>query len=392
MPYHYHIIAFLAGFAVDLLLGDPQGWPHPVCLIGRLIFGLERWLLDGRSACREKNGQTALADLAEPGSHERQPDRENQAQLRRGIWLVLLVLSATLAAASAVLLGAYLLHPVLGVLAETVMTWQILAVKSLRVESMRVYHVLREEGLPAGRKAVAMIVGRDTERLDEAGVIRAAVETVAENTSDGIIAPMLYLAAGGPILGFVYKAVNTMDSMVGYKNEKYLYFGRAAARLDDAVNWIPARVSAGLMLAACAALGRRAHAGGRVLAVMESTSADLGGNSVVAGESPAAGREVSAAAELYNVRRARAVYRRDCRKHASPNSAQTESVCAGALGVRLAGDAWYFGKKVKKPYIGDALREIEREDIVRANRLTALTAWLCELLCLILMGGALWLI
>lgn len=364
MPYHYHIIAFFAGFAMDLLLGDPQGWPHPVCLIGRLILSLEKWLLDGRVACREKNGQAALADLAEPSSRGRQSERENQAQFRRGIWLVLLVLSATLAAASGLLLGAYLLHPMLGVLVETVMTWQILAVKSLRVESMRVYHALQEEGLSAGRRAVSMIVGRDTEWLDEAGVIRAAVETVAENTSDGIIAPMLYLAAGGPILGFVYKAVNTMDSMVGYKNEKYLYFGRAAARLDDAVNWIPARVSAGLMLVACAALGRGAHAG----------------------------RGVSAAAELYNVRRARAVYRRDRRKHASPNSAQTESVCAGALGVRLAGDAWYFGKKVKKPYIGDALREIERADIVRANRLTALTAWFCELLCLILMGGALWLI
>ncbi len=341
MSYHYHIIAFLAGFAVDLLLGDPQGFPHPVRLIGRLISGLEKLLL-GRE---------------ESGGSEGENNRRNQAQMRRGVLLVLLVLSATLAAASGILLGAYLLHPALGVFAETVMTWQILAVKSLRVESMRVYHALREEGLTAGRRAVSMIVGRDTEQLDEAGVIRAAVETVAENTSDGIVAPMLYLAAGGPILGFAYKAVNTMDSMVGYKNERYLYFGRAAARLDDAVNWIPARVSAWLMLAACAVAGC-----------------------------------VSAAAELYNVRRARAVYRRDRRRHASPNSAQTESVCAGALGVRLAGDARYFGKKVEKPYIGDALRDIEREDIVRANRLTALTAWLCELLCLALMGGALWLI
>ena len=187
----------------------------------------------------------------------------------------------------------------------------------------------------------AMIVGRDTQNLSEAGVAKAAIETVAENTSDGVIAPMIYTAIFGPILGFFYKAVNTMDSMIGYKNEKYLYFGRTAAKLDDAVNYIPARISAWLMILA----------------------ALLGGKE-------------------FDAKRAYRIYKRDRYNHASPNSAQTESVCAGALGIRLAGDASYFGKLVKKPYIGDACREVSPEDIRRVNRLMYLTAGICEAVCL----------
>ena len=194
--------------------------------------------------------------------------------------------------------------------------------------------------------AVSMIVGRDTEALDEVGVTKGAVETVAENTSDGSIAPMIYTAMGGPILGFLYKSINTMDSMVGYKNEKYLYFGRIAAKLDDIVNYIPSRISAYVMIAA----------------------AFVGGND-------------------YSGKSAYRIYKRDNRNHASPNSAQTEAVCAGALGVQLAGDASYFGKIVKKPYIGDDLRKVEYEDIKRANHLMYLTAWLCELICLSIMIG-----
>ena len=182
---------------------------------------------------------------------------------------------------------------------------------------------------------------RDTQNLTEEGVAKAAIETVAENTSDGVIAPMLYTALGGPVLGFLYKAVNTMDSMVGYKNDRYLHFGRAAAKLDDVVNFFPARISALLMIGA----------------------AFLSGKS-------------------YNGRQAWCIWHRDSRKHASPNSAQTESVCAGALGIQLAGDASYFGKVVKKPYIGDPKRQVEYEDIRRANRLMNRTAWICELLCL----------
>ena len=178
-----------------------------------------------------------------------------------------------------------------------------------------------------------MIVGRDTERLTEEGIIRAAVETVAENASDGVIAPLCYIALGGPVLGFLYKGINTMDSMVGYHNEKYEYFGRAAARLDDAANFIPSRFSALLMVGAAFVLRMDWRNGWRI-------------------------------------------FLRDRRNHKSPNSAQTEAACAGILGVRLAGDAWYFGKLVKKPYIGDDSRPVEAEDIVRANRLMYAAEWL----------------
>ena len=244
-----------------------------------------------------------------------------------------------------IIVAAYSINLYAGVIAEAVMTWQILATKCLRVESMRVYDALRTDGVDAGRRAVSMIVGRDTSVLDAAGVTRAAVETIAENTSDGVIAPMLYTAIGGPVLGFVYKAVNTMDSMLGYKNDKYMYFGRFAARLDDVVNFIPARISAYLMIAA-------AFIGGR----------------------------------QFDGKNAYRIFKRDRFNHASPNSAQTESVCAGALRVQLAGDAVYFGKLVKKKYIGDGLREIEYEDIKCANRLMYITAFLCELLSVAVMS------
>lgn len=323
----YHIMAFVLGFLLDTLFGDPYWLPHPIRLIGNLITALERRLL---------------------GNSEK---REEKRELARGIVLVICVLGITVVVAALLLMVAYGAHPYLGILAESVMTYQILAAKCLKVESMKVYQCLKKGDLEAARKAVSMIVGRDTEALDAEGVAKAAIETVAENTSDGVIAPMLYTALGGPILGFFYKAVNTMDSMVGYKNEKYLYFGRAAAKLDDVLNYIPARISAYLMIIA-------AFLGGRYL----------------------------------DGKQAYKIYKRDNRKHASPNSAQTESVCAGALGIRLAGDASYFGKTVKKPYIGDAWRRVEFEDIKRANRLMYLTAGICEVVCLLTMSAVyLWL-
>ena len=259
--------------------------------------------------------------------------------------LAFTVIFATFAISVIIIVAAYSINLYAGVIAEAVMTWQILATKCLRVESMRVYDALRTDGVDAGRRAVSMIVGRDTSVLDAAGVTRAAVETIAENTSDGVIAPMLYTAIGGPVLGFVYKAVNTMDSMLGYKNDKYMYFGRFAARLDDVVNFIPSRISAYLMIAA-------AFIGGR----------------------------------QFDGKNAYHIFKRDRFNHASPNSAQTESVCAGALRVQLAGDAVYFGKLVKKKYIGDCLCEIEYEDIKRANRLMYITAFLCELLSVAVMS------
>ena len=322
----YHIFAFIAGFVLDLLIGDPHFIPHPVRLIGSLI-----------SFCDKRLNCDAGYNISEK--------KLNLIKYKRGMLLVFTVIFATFAISVIIIVAAYSINLYAGVIAEAVMTWQILATKCLRVESMRVYDALRTDGVDAGRRAVSMIVGRDTSVLDAAGVTRAAVETIAENTSDGVIAPMLYTAIGGPVLGFVYKAVNTMDSMLGYKNDKYMYFGRFAARLDDVVNFIPARISAYLMIAA-------AFIGGR----------------------------------QFDGKNAYRIFKRDRFNHASPNSAQTESVCAGALRVQLAGDAVYFGKLVKKKYIGDGLREIEYEDIKRANRLMYITAFFCELLSVAVMS------
>lgn len=322
----YHIFAFIAGFVLDLLIGDPHFIPHPVRLIGSLI-----------SFCDKRLNCDAGYNISEK--------KLNLIKYKRGMLLAFTVIFATFAMSVIIIVAAYSINLYAGVIAEAVMTWQILATKCLRVESMRVYDALRTDGVDAGRRAVSMIVGRDTSVLDAAGVTRAAVETIAENTSDGVIAPMLYTAIGGPVLGFVYKAVNTMDSMLGYKNDKYMYFGRFAARLDDVVNFIPARISAYLMIAA-------AFIGGR----------------------------------QFDGKNAYRIFKRDRFNHASPNSAQTESVCAGALRVQLAGDAVYFGKLVKKKYIGDGLREIENEDIKRANRLMYITAFLCELLSVAVMS------
>ena len=324
----YHILALGAGFLLDQLLGDPYSLPHPIRGIGWLIAKTEKVLRSGNP-------------------QENSTGRE-AAERRQGKLLVVVVLLLTGIVAALILSGAYVVHPKLGMVIEAVMTYQILAARCLQVESSKVWKQLNAGNLEEARKAVSMIVGRDTECLTEEGVAKAAVETVAENTSDGVIAPMLYTALGGPVLGFLYKAVNTMDSMVGYKNEKYLYFGRAAAKLDDVVNFLPARVSALLMI----------------------------GTAFVSGKN-------------YSGKQAWRIWRRDNRKHASPNSAQTESVCAGALGIQLAGDASYFGKVVKKPYIGDSTRAVEAEDIRRMNRLMNRTAWICEILCLgILMAVA----
>ena len=231
----YHIASMLAGFLMDLLLGDPYWLPHPIRLIGNSISFLEKRLLGSKT---EEKHTT--------------PEQEQ----RRGMLLVLAVLSSTVFVTAVLLLGAYRLHPYLGVVIESIMTYQILATKCLKVESMKVYQELKKGDIAASRKAVSMIVGRDTECLDETGVAKAAIETVAENTSDGVIAPMIFTAIGGPILGFFYKAVNTMDSMVGYKNDRYLYFGRTAAKLDDIVNYIPARISALLMVVSCFLCGK----------------------------------------------------------------------------------------------------------------------------------------
>ncbi len=319
----YHIAGFFIGFIMDLLFGDPYWLPHPIRLIGKLITGLDKML---------------LGDI-------REQERDYKKEFRKGILLTVLVLIITVSVTAILLYFAYKASPLLGLAVESSMSYQVLATKCLKLESMKVYAKLKEGDLPGARKAVSMIVGRDTQVLDEIGVAKAAIETVAENTSDGIIAPMLCLAIGGPVLGFFYKAVNTMDSMVGYKNDRYLYFGRPAAKLDDVINFLPARISAVLMITACSFAGKE-----------------------------------------YSGTHAWKIYKRDRRNHASPNSAHTEAVCAGALGIRLAGDNSYFGKVVQKPYIGEGLRSVEYEDIVRVNRLLYITAGLCQGICLLCMG------
>ncbi|MBQ6014229.1 MAG: cobalamin biosynthesis protein CobD, partial [Firmicutes bacterium] len=240
------------------------------------------------------------------------------------MWII--VVSLAWLVPSLVLRACAMVSPVLVYVVGTIMCWQILAAKSLKDEALKVQKALENEGLEAGRRAVSMIVGRDTARLDEKGVARAAVETVAENFSDGVMAPIIYMAVGGPALGFLYKAVNTMDSMTGYIDPPYTYFGFFPAKMDDLFNWIPARVSALVMLLAGRILGLDAKNGWRI-------------------------------------------FRRDRYNHASPNSAQTESVCAGLLGLQLAGDAWYGGVLHKKQFIGDPVREIETKDIERSCRL-----------------------
>lgn len=269
--------------------------------------------------------------------------KNKQGERIGGVILVVIVVSVSTAVPFGILYAAYHVQFWLGIIIESFMCYQILAARSLQKESDLVYLVLRDEGIEAARKAVSMIVGRDTESLDEEGVTKAAVETVAENTSDGVIAPLCYMILGGAVLGFTYKAINTMDSMVGYKNEKYQYFGTAAAKLDDVVNYIPARISAFLMIIAAFLTGM-------------------------------------------NGKNAWKIFLRDRYNHKSPNSAQTESVMAGALDIQLAGDAWYFGKLHKKPTIGDPIRTIEIEDIRRSHKLMFGT----EILAMLLFGVGKW--
>ena len=311
-------IAIGCGYILDLLIGDPHWLYHPVRLIGNLISLLESILLKEKDTSAKK--------------------------YRKGMVLAILTPLITGIVIVSILAACYHINMILGCVIETIMCYQILAVKSLKVESMKVYYALDKEGLQQARNAVAMIVGRDTKQLDEHGVVRAAVETVAENTSDGVIAPLFYMMLFGAAGGFVYKAVNTMDSMIGYKNDKYLYFGRCAAKLDDVANYIPARLSGWLMVAASAFV-------------------------------------------KMDVKNAAKIYRRDRRNHASPNSAQTEAAMAGALEIQLAGNAYYFGKLYEKPTIGDGIRPVEVEDIRRSNRLLYATAILGAVIFL-LIGSA----
>ncbi len=313
----YHLLAIVIGYILDLYIGDPHSFPHPVRMIGNLISWLEKILHPANKKADERKEQFA------------------------GAILVCLVLSITGFTAGAIIFISHMVGPKIQMIVEAVMIYYLLAARSLKDESMAVFDRLSANDTEGARRAVSMIVGRDTESLSMDGITRAAVETVAENASDGVIAPLFYLAVGGPLLGWLYKSVNTMDSMVGYKNERYLHFGRTAAKLDDLVNLIPSRLAALLLI-------------------------------------------LSSYLLKYDWKNAYRIWVRDRRNHKSPNSAQTESACAGALGLRLAGDAYYFGKLVSKPYIGDELRKIEPQDICRVNRLMYCSAAIMGVLTLII--------
>ena len=279
----------LGAVALDLMLGDPRRLPHPVIGIGRFITWAEKFLR--RAVPDERLG---------------------------GIILLIATVGVTTGSAWLVLRGAYLLHPLAGYITMLLLSWTCLAARSLYDESKLVADALAAGDLTGARQFLSRIVGRDTDQLNEPEIWRALVETVAENTSDGVIAPLLCLMIGGPLLGLAYKAVNTLDSMVGYKNEKYLRFGWASARFDDLANWLPARIT-GLLMVLVAPLVRSSL--------------------------PDAWR----------------IMRRDGRNHASPNSGIPEAAAAGALGVRLGGTNLYFGKPVIKPTIGDPLRTLTRD-------------------------------
>ena len=314
-----HLAALALGFILDLVFGDPRWLPHPIRAIGSLIAVLEKLL-------RKVFAKT------------------NRGEFTAGIFLVVLTCSIVTAAVFGIIWVLSLISLYLAFAVEVFLSYQILATRALKDESMRVYHDIKSSDIQKARYSVSMIVGRDTESLDEIGIVKATVETVAENASDGVIAPIIFMAIGGVPLGMFYKAVNTMDSMVGYKNDRYLYFGRAAAIWDDVLNFIPARLSGILMCAAAILSG-------------------------------------------FDAAGAMRIFIRDRKNHKSPNSAHTEAACAGAMGIQLAGDSFYFGNLVEKPTIGDDLRSVNTEDIPKSCKLMyAAAAISLFLFCLIPLG------
>jgi len=302
------LLAVLVGYLLDLLIGDPEWIPHPVNLIGKLITKLEARLRAKYPATKE-------------------------GELQAGKKLAILVPLITFVVSGAICWGIYAFDHIAGTVIQIILCWQCLASRDLAKHSREVYFALEDGSLEDAQEAVGEIVGRDTDRLNEAGVTRAAIESVAESSSDGVIAPMFFMLIGGAPLAWTYKAINTMDSLVGYKTKRYIYFGFYAAKLDDIVNLIPSRLAA-LCWIAAAFLTRNDY------------------------------------------KNAKKIWKRDNAKHPSPNAGQTESACAGALDIYLGGPSYYFGRLVKKPYIGDNLRPVEAEDILRANRMMYVAGFL----------------
>jgi adenosylcobinamide-phosphate synthase len=305
------MIPLTSGYILDLIIGDPSNFPHPIRLIGKLIENSEKKLRE--TYINEKDERKA------------------------GIILWVTVVGLSYIVPFLILFVTFKINIILSVIIESIMCYYIMATKSLRDESMKVYHSLKNNNISEAKKYLSYIVGRDVQNLNSSSIAKAAVETVAENTSDGVIAPMIYIIIGGAPLGFMYKAINTLDSMVGYKNEKYINLGKFSAIADDVANFIPSRISAYLMILASFIL-------------------------------------------KMDYKNAYKIFKRDRFNHASPNSAQTESVCAGSLNVMLGGSNYYGGVLVHKQSIGDDIREVQIEDIEKANKLMFVTSLLCLVL------------
>lgn len=313
----YHLIALQIGFVLDLIFGDPQFMPHPVRLIGKLILNLENFFIGKKGS--EKKLKSSTKKIY-------------------GIFTEIIVCFSSMFFVGIILFASYKINLIFACLIEGVLTYYLLATKCLKDESMKVYKNLEKNSLNEARFSLSFIVGRDTKNLTEEEICKATVETIAENICDGVIAPLFYTALGGPVWGFFYKSVNTLDSMIAYKNKRYFDFGKCAAKTDDFFNFIPSRLSAILMIFSCIFLGKD-----------------------------------------FNEKSAKRIFLRDRFNHESPNSAQTESTCAGALGIKLGGPAYYEGKLENKKFLGDDLRKIEMQDIKRANKLLYATAISAEI-------------
>lgn len=309
------ILPLLIGYLLDLTFGDPYNLPHPIRFIGMLI----------------SKSETLLRNIF---------PKNSKGELVGGAFMPIIVVGLSTIISLIIIKISYKINLIVGIVVESIICYQMLATKCLKDESMKVYKSLKDNDLTLARKNVSMIVGRDTQNLDVTGITKATVETIAENTSDGIVAPMIYMALFGAVGGVFYKSVNTLDSMIGYKNDKYLYFGRISAKLDDILNYIPSRVSAIFVIVATFFLN-------------------------------------------LDYKSAFRIWKRDCRNHPSPNSAQTESAFAGALNVQLAGDMYYFGKLYHKKTIGDNTRPIQIEDIKISNNILYLTSFISLMCCLL---------
>ena len=391
---------------VDLSVGDPPGLWHPVQGIGALISRTESGLRrlfkipvgkeklhhninnisninnadnarsaqDNQDTQNTQNTQNTQSTQSTQNAQDTQDiqnaqDTQNARESREraaGGVLVLLVLIASTGLVLLLLALCRRINPWLGIIAEGILCGRLLALRSLREAAYAVRDPLLQGDVDGARRAVSMIVGRDTDPLNAEGIAKAAVETVAENTSDGVTAPLFYMFLFGGIGGTFYKAVNTMDSMIGYKNERYRFFGTAAARLDDVMNYIPSRLSALLMILTCVVPFKGISNTQSPQGTLQSKSQGR-----LKEESPDTPQE-----KLPDMRAAFRIWRRDRRKSPSPNCAQTESVCAGALHLRLLGDTWYFGKLHHKAEIGDGDRAVEPHDITRAVSLMVRTSLL----------------